>query len=285
MNSSSKTSTTLKSNRVSTGSPLSRLFKSKLLASVLFFGLLILLIKLGAWQLNRGYEKQDIEQQLILRQQLPSLTTQSLNQQKDFSELLGRQLTVLASPTTSPLIALDNQVNQGKVGYLIYQLMEVTPEQPALLVELGFIQANPDRSELPTVTAYQQQQFQGRLYYRESNPMSDQLYPEMGPMVRIQNLNIAQLSQYLQRALFPVVLQPETVAFDAQHKPLAKPWQPIPMPAKKHFGYAMQWFSMAIALFIIGIVLLKPIFTSFPVFSALKVSVKRSKDELSQNKK
>jgi surfeit locus 1 family protein len=26
---------------------------------------------------------------------------------------------------------------------------------------------------------------------------------------------------------------------------LAQPWQPVPMPAQKHFGYAFQWFTMA----------------------------------------
>ena len=279
MNSSSKTSTTLKSSRVSNGSPLVRLFQSKLIASVLFLCLLILLIKLGFWQLNRGYEKQQLEQQLQLRQTMPALTLQQFLNNDKVEELLGRQLSITVNPTSQPLIVLDNQVYQKQVGYLVFQLVSIAPDLPNLLIELGFTPANPDRSRLPQVIPLQQQKhLHGKLYHRLSNPVSHQLYPELSSPIRIQNLNIPQLSEQLQQAILPVVLQPEIVSFDIKQRPLSKPWNPIPMPANKHFGYAMQWFSMAIALLIIGLILLRRHLT--PFFSFL--SIKRSTDEFSK---
>lgn len=270
--SSSNTSTTLKSNRVSNGSPLLRLFQSKIIASVLFLGLLILLVKLGGWQLNRGYEKQQLEQQLDRRQHMPSITTQEFIALSHYKDLLGRHLSIQASPTQHPLILLDNQTLNGKVGYLAFQLMQIAPKQPLMLIELGFIAADFDRSKLPSVVPFEQKQLQGRLYHKLSNPISNQLLPELGSSIRIQNLNIPQIEKIVNQSIFPVVLQPEAIAFDSQQQPLAKPWRPITMPAKKHFGYAMQWFSMALALMIIGLVIIRPLFFSF-------FSDKRSKDE------
>lgn len=159
--------------------------------------------------------------------------------------------------------------------------MQISPDQPSLLIELGFTPADLNRSHLPKVQSLTQQQLQGRLYHRISNPVSHDLFPESGSPIRIQNLNIPQLAKLLGQPIFPVVLQPETISFDQDQQPLVKPWNPLPMPAQKHFGYAMQWFSMAMALLIIGLVLLKRQLITFPLF----LRIKRSIDELFKYKK
>jgi surfeit locus 1 family protein len=69
--------------------------------------------------------------------------------------------------------------------------------------------------------------------------MSDELYAEVGDPLRFQNLNLPALEQLLALKLVPVVLQAKDISA------LPQPWQPVPMPAKKHFGYALQWFTMA----------------------------------------
>ena len=282
INSSSKTSTTLKSSRVSKGSPLFRLFQSKLIASVLFFSLFILLIKLGFWQLNRGYEKQQLEQQLQQTQTLPALNQEQFINTSDFKSRLGRQVSLSVAPTSQPLLILDNQVHQGQVGYLVFQLMEISSNSPWLLVELGFTPADLDRTQLPNIQPLTHQQvLKGRLYHRLSNPVSHQLLAEVGSPTRIQNLNFSQLSQRVEHAVYPIVLQPEMISFDQQQRPLAKPWNPLPMPANKHFGYAMQWFSMALALLIIGLILLKRNINDFPSF----LRIKRSTDDISKSNK
>ncbi len=282
MNSSSKTSTTLKSSRVSNGLPPFRLSQSKISVCVLFIFSLILLIKLGSWQLNRGYEKQRYEQRLQITQNQAALTQQEFIKTSDFDSLPGRRLSIEVTPTSKPLLALDNQVYQGRAGYLVFQLTAVAPDSPLLLIELGFAPANPDRTQLPQVLPLtNKRRLQGRLYHRLRNPVSHRLFAEPGSPTRIQNLNIPELSRLIQNPVFPVVFQPEAVSFDQQRRPLAKPWNPLPMPAKKHFGYAMQWFSMALGLLIIGLILIR---RNLTCFSSI-LSMKRSKDEFSRPKK
>ncbi len=282
INSSSKTSTTLKSSRVSNGSPLVRLFQSKIIAFALFVGLLILLIKLGFWQLYRGYDKQELEQQLAYRQQLSPLSAQDLYTTDNFEHLSGRELSITVFPTPHSLIILDNQVHQGQVGYLVFQIMAVSPKEPALLVELGFTPANLDRTQLPQILPFTQKQtLHGRLYYKHTNPVSHELLAEKNNPIRIQNLNFVQLSKLVQQPIHPIVLQAEAITFDANQQPLAKPWNPLPMPANKHFGYAMQWFSMAFALLIIGLILLKRHISNFLSF----FRITRSTDEPAKEKK
>ncbi|MCF7352916.1 SURF1 family protein [Vibrio sp. CK2-1] len=153
------------------------------------------------------------------------------------------------------------------------------------LIELGFIPAGRDRQVLPEVVGisqnqrHQTQTFQkqasqtqtivGRLYRKQDNPMSQGLMPEMmeitnGLGLRIQNLSLEDLPQHLfldrQLSLFSYVIQPmQPLLFTgglrltesnetSVSKHLPHPWQPLPMQSKRHFGYAVQWFSMSAVL-------------------------------------
>ena len=83
----------------------------------------------------------------------------------------------------------------------------------------------------------------GRVYERSINPLSSDVMQE--PMlegIRIQNLNIQQLSEVLDTPLFGFVLQP----FALPNNHLPRIWSPYPMTSQKHFGYAFQWFGMAV---------------------------------------
>ncbi|RLV59215.1 SURF1 family protein [Parashewanella curva] len=216
--------------------------------------LFILLIKLGFWQLQRANAKAVYENSLEQRQHQAPLNFDEVLSQPDPMTLIGANLTATVTPTSQPLIYLDNQVFEGKVGYLIYQVMNVKGGSHQLLVELGFTPAPLDRSALPKVTPFSgTQTLTGRLYFKQANPFSDRLLPESTTALRIQTLHISELAQYLNISLAKVALQPSSHSFDAQQQPLAKPWQPIPLSSQKHLGYAVQWFSMAgvLALIII----------------------------------
>ncbi|MBR9728077.1 SURF1 family protein [Shewanella intestini] len=254
MNMSSSTSTNLTINGVVTGSPLKRYGGSIVIFIILTVAVFSTLVKLGLWQLSRAEQKAQWQQSLNERQkqvlnfkQLLSLNEQAGTATDDFSGLSGYQLTVIAQPVSEQILLLDNQVYQGTVGYLAYQIMSVSAQQPWILVELGFIAANKDRRILPNITPITTSNISlsGRIYQKQLNPVSDQLLPELGNPLRFQNLNIDSLSQLLGHPILPTVIQPNQLP----NVSLPHPWQPIPLPAKKHQGYALQWFSMA-AVFI-----------------------------------
>ncbi|MCL1131012.1 SURF1 family protein [Shewanella sairae] len=208
------------------------------LITVLVFSILV---KLGFWQLERAEYKASWQQQLSARQSAAILSYSELLALPKDEALTGFKLKTLVTPVSSELFLLDNQVYQGRVGYLALQALQVSELQPWLLVELGFIPAGLSRSQLPEViTINQPIELTGRVYQKQLNPMSSELMAESGWPKRIQNLNIGQLAKLIDKPLANAVLQPNNLENGYSH-----PWQPIPLSSQKHHGYAAQWFSMA----------------------------------------
>ncbi|MEZ9451131.1 SURF1 family protein [Vibrio splendidus] len=223
-----------------------------------------ILIKLGLWQLERGNEKLRYEQQLSERaQQSPrSLDTVisewkgSRIQAQGASEQLslnGLKVDVELETPSGLVVLLDNQINQGTVGYVIYMLGEVQSKEQGnqllhekqLLIDLGFVAASNDRRELPQLgNITLPTNMSGRLYTRSVNPLSHELGLENTTPKRIQNINITALSEYTGQAVLPFVFQPQSL----ESWPYELLWRPTAMKSEKHFGYSFQWFVMAAVL-------------------------------------
>lgn len=142
---------------------------------------------------------------------------------------------------------LDNQTFDGKVGYLVLQLMRDTEKaNQRYLVELGFVAGGLDRQTLPSVsTLLEPVTFSGRLYKKMDSPLGSELYTERFDIdstlqYRIQHLNTAQISELVGAELSAWVVQPTDTLTDYPH-----PWKPVSMNSAKHFGYSFQWFTMA----------------------------------------
>ncbi|ANW26327.1 cytochrome oxidase biogenesis protein Surf1 facilitates heme A insertion [Vibrio coralliilyticus] len=214
-----------------------------LLLTVVAFSILV---NLGLWQLSRAGEKQQMEQFLDAREQAPAIDITQLNVTEN-RYLTGMRVTAELRPIEGKYLLLDNQTYQGEVGYLAYQLMEFGVYR-AVLVERGFIPSKGQRDNLPNVDWLNSPLIsEARVYQRSSNPLSDELYIEPGVPHRIQNLNIAELEQYWQHPIEPYILQPRTSDW-----PYGQPWKPVPLGSAKHTGYAVQWFSMAVALVLLS---------------------------------
>ena len=231
-----------------------------------------LLIKLGLWQRERGFEKQQLEQHLAMRATQPSkplvtvltdweiwansieskalsITDQSNSAAgSEYLKMLnGTKVTVNFAEDNGLMFLLDNQTHQGSVGYILYQLMPVVgfSEPKYILVDLGFVKASKKRSELPVIELpLMPQQVSGRLYVRSTNPLSFDLALEETKPKRIQNLNIAAISDYTATDILPVLFQP----IQDETWPYELLWRPTAMKSEKHFGYSVQWFAMAAVL-------------------------------------
>lgn len=253
MKSSKRTSVSLNRNTVDIAPPVSSLLLSRQLwLSKRFWvavGLTVvvfsLLVKLGFWQLERGQEKQALEQAILARADSAYQALGEVLEENDWREgsILGKKVEANVVPQAFPVILLDNQTHQGNVGYLAFQIVSMSDESGTYaLLELGFLEGIADRSVLPTVTTLEVSTFiTGRLYRKSANPLSSELMPEVGDAIRVQNLNIAQLNQLLNIELMPAVLQPDNL----KNWPYDFPWNPLPLNSVKHFGYSIQWFSMA----------------------------------------
>ncbi|MGO2318686.1 MAG: SURF1 family protein [Vibrio toranzoniae] len=235
-------------------------FRSKgfWIAAVLTVVSVGVLIKLGVWQLDRGNEKLRYEQQLLERSQQSSRALDivlsdwrgtGLRAQEPLSPqtLNGLKVDIeLAKPSGLTLL-LDNQINQGMVGYVIYMLGETQTQdgRKQLLIDLGFVAASNDRRKLPQLgNITLPTNMSGRLYVRSVNPLSQELGLENTTPKRIQNINIQALSQYTGQEVLPFIFQPQSLG----SWPYEMLWRPSAMKSEKHFGYSFQWFVMAAVL-------------------------------------
>ena len=223
-----------------------------------------ILIKLGLWQLDRGNEKLRYEQQLSERAQQSSRSLDAvISEWKDSRiqaqgaseqpSLNGLKVDVDLEMPSGLVVLLDNQINQGTVGYVIYMLGEVRFKdeneslvaEKQLLIDLGFVAASNDRRELPQLgNITLPTNMSGRLYTRSVNPLSHELGLENTTPKRIQNINITALSEYTGQAVLPFVFQPQSL----ESWPYELLWRPTAMKSEKHFGYSFQWFVMAAVL-------------------------------------
>lgn len=223
--------------------------KSFWLCFVLTVAAFTLLVNLGAWQLSRGEEKRQLELQLETNRTNESVSfTQFLQSHPDSNQPIytGTKAYVEATPVSGMRFLLDNQTFRGKVGYLAYQLFVDSLEQH-FLFELGFVPATNSRQTLPKVDWLDKPvSVNGRVYQRSLNPLSSDIGMEEGAVIRLQNPNIAQLSERLGINISPFMFQPQVDPW-----PYPQPWKPLPMKSSKHFGYAFQWFAMSFALFML----------------------------------
>ncbi|MEZ9859337.1 SURF1 family protein [Vibrio splendidus] len=223
-----------------------------------------ILIKLGLWQLERGNEKLCYEQQLSERaQQSPRSLDAVISELKgsrtqaqgssELPSLNGLRVDVELETPSGLVVLLDNQINQGTVGYVIYMLGEVRFKdennslvaEKQLLIDLGFVAASNDRRELPQLgNITLPTNMSGRLYTRSVNPLSHELGLENTTPKRIQNINITALSEYTGQDVLPFVFQPQSL----ESWPYELLWRPTAMKSEKHFGYSFQWFVMAAVL-------------------------------------
>lgn len=235
-------------------------FRSKgfWIAAVLTVVSVGVLIKLGVWQLDRGNEKLRYEQQLLERSQQSSRALDivlsdwrgtGLRAQEPSSPqtLNGLKVDIELATPSGLILLLDNQINQGMVGYVIYMLGETQTQdgRKQLLIDLGFVAASNDRRKLPQLGSITlPTNMSGRLYVRSVNPLSQELGLENTTPKRIQNINIQALSQYTGQEVLPFIFQPQSLG-SWSYEML---WRPSAMKSEKHFGYSFQWFVMAAVL-------------------------------------
>ncbi|ABC26973.1 uncharacterized conserved protein [Hahella chejuensis KCTC 2396] len=209
---------------------------------ILLFSLLLLpvLLGLGCWQLMRAQEK---EQWLQAYQAMQSKAPQRY----DSLQAPPRYARVTLSGAYSPQgdWLLDNQIREGRFGYRVFTPFCLDGDDACVMVERGWIQGDLDRSVLPQIPAVP-----GRLILQgRADTLSDSY--SMGPNeastaapYRVQTLKLEEVRERMsgQLASWVLRLDPD------QPGALTPVWEPVVMGPEKHYGYAVQWFAMALAL-------------------------------------
>jgi len=221
----------------------------------------IALVKLSLWQYGRGIEKQQrltrIEQlnqqsPLSLEQIVLLSTKQTITEttkDKATENINDYPVTLSGEFDKEKIFLLDNQVENGSLGYRVFQLVHSGDYK--VLVNLGWTQGSINRQELPVFTPITgSHTFTGHIRLVESGIMlmAQNLTNAAWPL-RVQQIEINKFSELINQPLLPFVIyldQSEALGYK-------KNWHPIVMPPEKHQAYAVQWAGLAIAWLVLMI--------------------------------
>ncbi|AOY89366.1 hypothetical protein BKP64_14975 [Marinobacter salinus] len=213
---------------------------------LLFAGVFLpLLTGLGLWQLDRAGQKQqmlDQWQQDALDMTWPEMVRQGLEP--------GRPVTVTGMYGEQSWL-LDNRTRDGAPGYEVLTVFHPL-KGPPVLVNRGWVQAPRTRDRLPTFdTPEGIFSLAGRLsHYPEPPVLADPPAAESGWPRRVQSLPLEVALKELPalpKALVRLSGTDQPGAFRAN-------WSLDLMGPQTHYGYAAQWFALAVALTILTVV-------------------------------
>ena len=213
---------------------------------LLVCAVLPLTIFAGFWQLDRAEQKR-----LNLARQDFARTQPAVNLQSEGIDPAQNYLRVFAEGEWSEeLFLLDNRMRSSRVGYEVVGILRV-PELPPILVNRGWVQAGADRNVLPQIDRpLGMHTVEGYLYRSVQKPivLAEQVWQQAWPE-RLQVIDFDLIEARLGEKLYPSVLRINN------ESPLAlrADWVIKRKGPAMHIGYAVQWFLMALTIFIMTI--------------------------------
>jgi surfeit locus 1 family protein len=147
-------------------------------------------------------------------------------------------------------LLLDNRVYQRKVGYELLTPFRLR-DGALIMVNRGWLEKPAAMVAAGVALAQPNDRVSGTLYTPSVGyAIGEAINPgQSAPKVSLY-LDLEAFSQELGQALQPVVL----VVDDDDVNSLVRIWQSIVVGPERHYGYALQWFGLALVLVIFGII-------------------------------
>lgn len=219
-------------------------FRPGFFTSLIALAVLLALLSLGYWQLDRAGQKQAMFEQFQERGKKPAIHLNS-SYTRDPDALLWRRASVRGQYHGRLQILLDNRIYQGRVGYYIFSPLKISGFGEWILINRGWVPAGAYRTTLPdietpaatvTVTgSIKRPPYNGIL-------LNDRYIEKLGSdILRTQTINIDRLSEVTGLDFLPYVLRLDP---DSETG-FVRDWPPAGSGRERNLGYAFQWFMMA----------------------------------------
>jgi surfeit locus 1 family protein len=204
-----------------------------------------LFIYLGTWQLQRAEEKRVMLAAFQHLTKQPPLVWQVSMKPKQYQRILvkGHYL--------SQNFLLDNQHYDHQFGYNILTPFMLN-DGKVLLIDRGWVKGDLNRHNLPTISFPQGSlQLIGQVYYPSSkNWVLGQVLEEKNPnLIITEQIDVLQISQFLHKSIVPFIIRLDKLAENGY----LREWKVVAMSPARHKAYALQWFAMAFAIWLIFI--------------------------------
>ena len=238
----------------------SREFTPPLWAIALYVVILLLMLKLGFWQIGRAALKVTLQESAAAAEVSEAKPLASISDLE--AAAVNYQRTVFSGRyDTSRQFLWDNRTSNGVAGFEVIAVMRLLTGELAL-VNRGWTPPGPDRQTLPDVSlpaaaAQSPISVEGYLSRPSKGFASgDAVSAESAWPKILQYLDYEAIGEALGEPILPVLVQPQALGVDAisttvlTSRPewLTANWQPAASGPAKHYSYAFQWFAMALAL-------------------------------------
>lgn len=195
---------------------------------------------LGFWQLGRAGESRLAAQRFEAALELPPARLRTADAADD--ALRYRRVAVTGRYVPEHQVLLDNIVRHGAAGYYVLTPFEPADGGPWLLVNRGWVAADPARAVLPDVSVDGAERRVAGVLDRLPAPglrLGDAPAPERDAAVVVLSFpTIDALEQLLGRRLYGYQLRLDPDQPDGFEREIEAPG----LPPERHLGYAVQWW-------------------------------------------
>ena len=202
--------------------------------------LLVVFVRAGVWQLDRAGEKADLETRFAANS-IPDPETRLVDD-AGAEEARYKVFEIAGQYDPARQILLDNVTSGGQNGYQI--LTPFITSEKTVMVNRGWVKADPDRSRLPDVEVD-----------AEPRVIIGRLNRFPLPGMRLDPADTSQ-DAWPRRLLFPTREQiADNLGYAVANyqlllDPLAddgylREWKAVEIGPERNIGYAVQWFGLA----------------------------------------
>lgn len=212
---------------------------------------LALFIRLGYWQLSRAEEKEARFLQLEAYAKQPAITIPTTL--VDLESIKYRRAEVHGYLVPELTVLLDNKVYNGVAGYHVLTPLRIENSDMHVLVNRGWIAAEASRMNLPEIsTPVEYVDIAGTVVTPNVKTIALSENQVNGKVW--QNFDLARYQGMANIVLQPIMLLQDENP-DWVTDGLVRKWERPDSGSSRNLGYAVQWFSLAVATFFIYIVL------------------------------
>lgn len=226
-----------------------REFRPRLWPTLATLILLPVLLRLGFWQMDRAQEKREIERRYAEQQARPAVELFRLD---PTGEIEYRRVRISGQFDDDRQILLDNQVHQKRAGYHVLTPLKLGESERHILVNRGWVDGGLQRDSLPGFATPQHEvELTGRLK-QPSEPglkLGEQSYTDRQWPLVVQWLDVQELEEQTGYKLYPYIMQ----LGDKEPHGFVRDWKIVSSSPEKSTSYAVQWFTLALALVLIFI--------------------------------
>lgn len=206
---------------------------------------------LGNWQLGRAAQKNALHDAVVRQGALPPLDNAALASAAQPAALVSRQIVLRGTWEAGSQVFLDNRQMNGKPGFFVVAPLRLAESGKAVLVQRGWVQRNfTDRAQLPPVQPPPGiVEVRGRVV-----PPPSHLFELAAPgegkgtsPIR-QNLDLAAFAA---ETKLPLMADVSVLQTGPAGEGLLREWHEPSSGVAKHYGYAFQWFGLAVLIAIL----------------------------------